>query len=58
VPESGNLGLGISILSYAGSVQVGIVTDVNIIPDPEALGVAVDEEFAELFALAHAVAEE
>ncbi len=35
VPQAGRLGLGISILSYAGKVYVGVATDVNIIPDPE-----------------------
>jgi diacylglycerol O-acyltransferase / wax synthase len=58
VPESSSIGLGISILSYAGNVQVAIVADANILPDPEALGLALDEEFAELFALAHDVTAE
>ena len=34
-PQAGRLGLGISILSYAGKVYLGVATDVNIIPDPE-----------------------
>jgi WS/DGAT/MGAT family acyltransferase len=37
VPQSGQLGLGVSILSYADQVRVGIATDVGLIPDPEAL---------------------
>ena len=35
VPQSGHLGLGISILSYAGSVMLGIATDAGLVPDPE-----------------------
>lgn len=35
VPQSGHLGLGISILSYAGSVMLGIATDAALVPDPE-----------------------
>ena len=37
VPVSGRLGLGLSILSYNGGVRVGIATDQNLVPDPEAL---------------------
>jgi WS/DGAT/MGAT family acyltransferase len=35
VPQSGRLGLGVSILSYAGAVRVGIATDAALAPDPE-----------------------
>jgi len=35
VPQSGHLGLGISILSYAGGVMLGIATDAGLVPDPE-----------------------
>jgi WS/DGAT/MGAT family acyltransferase len=35
VPQSGHLGLGISILSYAGGVMLGIATDARLVPDPE-----------------------
>jgi len=35
VPQSGRLGLGISILSYAGNVYVGIATDAGLIPEPD-----------------------
>lgn len=37
VPQSGRLGMGISILSYAGEVVVGIVTDEGLVPDPQAI---------------------
>jgi len=35
VPQSGRLGLGISIISYAGGVMLGIASDAGLVPDPE-----------------------
>ncbi len=35
VPRSGNIGLGISILSYNGKVTVGIASDEKLMPDPQ-----------------------
>lgn len=37
VPQSGDIGMGISILSYNEHIQFGIVTDANLVPDPEAI---------------------
>jgi WS/DGAT/MGAT family acyltransferase len=37
VPQSGHLGLGISILSYSGGVMLGIATDAGLVPDPETI---------------------
>ncbi len=37
VPRSGNIGLGISILSYDGKVTLGIASDEGLMPDPEVL---------------------
>jgi WS/DGAT/MGAT family acyltransferase len=37
VPTPANLGLGVSIISYAGRVTLGIAADENLIPDPEAI---------------------
>jgi hypothetical protein len=34
VPATSNLGMGISILSYAGNVMVGIMTDACLVSDP------------------------
>ncbi|HZW13557.1 MAG TPA: wax ester/triacylglycerol synthase family O-acyltransferase [Noviherbaspirillum sp.] len=34
VPQSGGIGLGISILSYDGKIDFGIVADVKRVPDP------------------------
>jgi len=35
VPQSGNIGMGVSILSYDGAVQFGLITDRGLVPDPE-----------------------
>jgi hypothetical protein len=45
VPQSGRLGLGVSILSYAGQVRLGVATDVGLVPDPEAIIGAFEAEF-------------
>ena len=37
VPQSGDIGMGVSILSYAGKVQFGLITDAALVPDPEAI---------------------
>ena len=37
VPQSGDIGLGVSILTYAGKVQFGLITDAKLCPDPEAI---------------------
>jgi len=37
VPQSGGIGMGISILSYAGQIDFGVVTDVKRVPDPAVL---------------------
>ncbi|MFI5447175.1 wax ester/triacylglycerol synthase family O-acyltransferase [Polaromonas sp. UC242_47] len=48
VPQSGDVGLGVSILSYGGGVQFGVITDSTLCPDPQRI---IDEfvpEFAKL----------
>ncbi|MEO7244339.1 MAG: wax ester/triacylglycerol synthase family O-acyltransferase [Rubrivivax sp.] len=35
VPSSGNIGVGVSILSYGGGVQFGLITDEALCPDPQ-----------------------
>jgi diacylglycerol O-acyltransferase / wax synthase len=37
VPQSGDIGMGVSILSYDDRVQFGVVTDRGLCPDPERL---------------------
>jgi WS/DGAT/MGAT family acyltransferase len=46
VPQSGRLGLGISIMSYAGEVLLGVATDAGLVPDPEKIVEGFHEEFA------------
>ena len=45
VPQSGDIGMGVAISSYAGRVQFGLVTDAALTPDPEALVSRFPEEF-------------
>jgi WS/DGAT/MGAT family acyltransferase len=35
VPSSGDVGIGVSIVSYAGGVQFGLITDSRRCPDPQ-----------------------
>lgn len=53
VPQAGRLGLGVSILSYAGGVRMGVGTDAGLVPDPEHI---IDGFAAELDALQTAAA--
>lgn len=48
VPQSGNIGIGMSIFSYAGTVQFGISIDRNIKADPEAVIGHFRESYQEL----------
>jgi WS/DGAT/MGAT family acyltransferase len=45
VPQSGDIGLGISILSYAGQVQFGLIADAARVPDPDEVTARFREEF-------------
>lgn len=48
VPQSGHLGMGVSILSYAGQVWLGVITDEGLVPDPDTIVAAFHTEFDEL----------
>ena len=37
VPRAGDIGLGVSIMSYADEVTLGIATDAKMAPDPDVL---------------------
>jgi WS/DGAT/MGAT family acyltransferase len=52
VPQSGDVGVGVSILSYAGGVQFGLITDAKMCPDPDAIVAAFAPEFEKLLWLA------
>jgi hypothetical protein len=45
VPQTADTGMGVSILSYAGQVQFGLITDSALTPDPEAVVSRFPEEF-------------
>jgi diacylglycerol O-acyltransferase / wax synthase len=47
-PCAGSVSTSISIFSYDGQVTVGFMVDAGLVPDPEAIVGAVDEELAEL----------
>jgi diacylglycerol O-acyltransferase / wax synthase len=52
VPQSGRVGLGVSIFSYDGTVRLGVGTDAGLVPDPEAIVDGFHDELAELQRLA------
>jgi diacylglycerol O-acyltransferase / wax synthase len=52
VPQSGDIGMGVSILSYAGGVQFGLITDARMCPDPQAIVERFAPEFEKLLLLA------
>ncbi len=48
VPASGHIGVGVSILSYAGGVQFALITDERLCPDPQAVIDRFEPEFEKL----------
>jgi diacylglycerol O-acyltransferase len=48
VPQRARIGVGISILSFAGKVQLGVIADEALVPDLAALIEAFEEEFEAL----------
>lgn len=52
VPQTGSIGLGLSILSYRGQVHFGLISDARLIPDPDAVARRFVEEFDKLLYLA------
>jgi WS/DGAT/MGAT family acyltransferase len=52
VPQSGDVGMGVSILSYDGKVQFGLITDKNMVGDPERIVERFAGEFEKLLWLA------
>lgn len=51
VPQSGNIAMGVSILSYNHEVQFGLITDKQLVPDPERIVSRFAEEFQKLMLL-------
>ncbi|MCR6662257.1 MAG: wax ester/triacylglycerol synthase family O-acyltransferase [Luteimonas sp.] len=52
VPQTGSIGLGLSILSYDGAVHFGLIGDGRLIPDPDAVVGRFRAEFETLLYLA------
>jgi WS/DGAT/MGAT family acyltransferase len=52
VPQTGTIGVGISILSYNGRVHFGLIADAKLIPDPDAVIGRFGAEFDKLLYLA------
>jgi diacylglycerol O-acyltransferase len=48
VPQSGDIGLGVSILSYGGSVQFGVISDTQLCANPQEIIDQFEPEFARL----------
>lgn len=51
VPQTGSVGMGISILSYNGKVFSGLITDNRLVPDPRNIVVNFRREFENLLHL-------
>lgn len=51
VPQSGDIGMGVSILSYDGKVQFGLISDHHLVPDPERIVERFASEFDKLLML-------
>jgi diacylglycerol O-acyltransferase / wax synthase len=51
VPASGDIGVGVSILSYGDGVQFGLITDDALCPEPQAIVDAFEPEFEKLLLL-------
>lgn len=48
VPRPHDIGMGVSILSYNGQVQFGLITDAAMVPDPHAIVARFKPEFEQL----------
>ncbi len=48
VPQSAMLGIGISIMTYAGQIQMGVIADSGLVPDPVAIARDITRELRRL----------
>ncbi|MEZ5157197.1 MAG: WS/DGAT domain-containing protein [Candidatus Nanopelagicales bacterium] len=48
VPGTGDVGLGVSMFSYRGSVVIGLIADLRLIPDVSRLARLLGESLAAL----------
>jgi WS/DGAT/MGAT family acyltransferase len=52
IPRFGGIGLGVGILSYDGRVRVSVISNRDVVPDPQAVITAFHQELDALLALA------
>lgn len=52
VPQTGSIGIGVSIISYDGRVHFGLIADAKLVPDPDAVIRRFGREFEKLLYLA------
>jgi len=52
VPQTGSVGIGVSIMSYNGRVHFGLIADAKLIPDPDAVARRFGAEFDKMLYLA------
>jgi WS/DGAT/MGAT family acyltransferase len=50
VPQAGRLGLGVSVLSYAGEIRVGVVSDAKVVAEPREIVAGIEMELSLLLA--------
>jgi hypothetical protein len=48
VPQAGSMGVGLSLLSYAGQVHVGMIADRSLVPEPTTVVGRLGHEFEQL----------
>jgi diacylglycerol O-acyltransferase len=48
VPQTGSMGTGVSMFTYNGEVQIGVVSDRSLIPEPSELVTIIEAEFDRL----------
>src|ERR1035437_5735476 len=51
VPQSAMLGIGISVMTYAGDIQVGVIADAGLVPEPAAIARDITAELRALVRL-------
>ena len=50
MPQIAGMGIGLSVLSYAGAVTLGVTTDSGVVADPWELVAGFEAELARLLA--------
>ena len=51
VPQTGSIGLGISIMSYNGRVHFGLIADAKLMPDPDSVIRRFQPEFEKMLSI-------